>query len=308
MNKNNTFVWPIKPKPKKNWKQIWKKITTSLAAIYLSACSNIAKTPTIDYQDIDPSIKNTITQSKQETSNILNLEVIEKQKESQLAFDHPKVKFEINDEMISTWKAVLSKWEFVVKLNDKKIAEVSSKLWLDNESFKSYITNNELWSLYLYQLANNNYQLENLKSDRQILEAAWDLMSYKWLLNEYTPKNIDSLILFVYNLKKKMESNNQNYSLISEFNSKIFKDAFWEDLTQENLKNLYFKLKNIQKNWDVNDELFFIHWDFEYFVQNFESELYSHISKNNKDINPNQLAKLNLFDNQNDNWMYLAWY
>lgn len=300
---NNFSTSTEQPKNSKNWKKISKKVTTSLAALYLSACSNAVKSPTIDTSNIDEWIKSSIVENKARTNAILeSVETLHKPNKLELARITPEIKVVVNNEMTETWEVKYIDWKYILGLNEKIISNVSSNLKIDESIVKDYTLNNELWTIYYHNVSKNNPNIL-WDFDRNLWETAWDLLTFKWLLDKLDENNIQNLIAYIYNIKKKIESDNSNYSLTNSLIKKSFKDAFGYELTNENLKKLYIQVKTIQRDGDINNDLLVIESDFRYFVENFELNFYDELAKKSNWISATQLASLNIFnDNSLNNY------
>lgn len=300
---NNFSTSTEQPKNSKNWKKISKKVTTSLAALYLSACSNAVKSPTIDTSNIDEWIKSSIVENKARTNAILeSVETLHKPNKLELARITPEIKVVVNNEMTETWEVKYIDWKYILGLNEKIISNVSSNLKIDESIVKDYTLNNELWTIYYHNVSKNNPNIL-WDFDRNLWETAWDLLTFKWLLDKLDEDNIQNLIAYIYNIKKKIESDNSNYSLTNSLIKKSFKDAFGYELTNENLKKLYIQVKTIQRDGDINNDLLVIESDFRYFVENFELNFYDELAKKSNWISATQLASLNIFnDNSLNNY------
>lgn len=303
---NNFSTSTEQTKSSRNWKKISKKVTTSLAALYLSACSNVVKSPTIDTIPSDEWIKTTIIDHKNRTNAILeSMETLHKPTKIELTRTTPEVELVINNEMTETWEVKYIDWKYILGLNEKIISNVSSNLKIDESIVKDYTLNNELWTIYYHNVSKNNPNIL-WNFDRNLWETAWDLLTFKWLLDKLDEDNIQNLIAFIYNIKKKIESNNSNYSLTNSLIKKSFKDSFGYELTNENLKKLYIQVKTIQRDGDINNDLLVIESDFRYFVENFELNFYDELSKKSNWISSTQLASLDIFNDNSLNNIQLA--
>lgn len=303
---NNFSTSPEQTEKSRNWKKISKKVTTSLAALYLSACSNVVKSPTIDTADLNEWVKSSIVENKVKTNSILErTDIIEVKDTLEIKTTAPEVSVVINNEMKETWDVKFKDWKYTLSLNEQIIWNISSNLKVDQNLVKQYTINNELWSIYYHNFSRQNPDVSG-QFERTLWESAGDLLTFKWLLEKLDENNIETLIAYIYNIKKKIESNNWNYSLSVSLIKKSFKDTFWYELNNENLKNLYIQVKTIQRDWDFNNDLLVLESDFRYFVENYELNFYDELSKKSNWYSSTQLANLNIFNDNNLNTIELA--